>query len=156
VVPIAERATAWSGKYLLDARDLLAVPPDDGRLFLNNRGRPFTPKGLTAMARRYLDAAEIVRPGACHLFRHTAATLMLEGGADIRYIQQFLGHADLNTTQLYTHVSIGALKAVHDRCHPSANDPQRPRWRDDSADPPDAWESDADALLTALDDEGEE
>jgi len=52
VVPIAERATAWCEKYLLDARDLLAVPPDDGRLFLTNRGRPFTPKGLTAMARR--------------------------------------------------------------------------------------------------------
>ncbi len=156
VVPIAERATAWCEKYLLDARDLLAVPPDDGRLFLTNRGRPFTPKGLTAMARRYLDAASIVRPGACHLFRHTAATLMLEGGADIRYIQQFLGHADLNTTQLYTHVSIGALKAVHERCHPAAQDSQHPDWPGSSADPLDAWESDADALLAALDDEGED
>jgi integrase/recombinase XerD len=96
-----------------------------------------------------------VRPGACHLFRHTAATLVLEGGADIRYIQQFLGHADLNTIQLYTHVSIGALKAVHDRCHPAASS-QHPRWSGSSADPLDAWESDADDLLAALDDDGEE
>jgi len=149
MVPIAERATAWCEKYLLDSRPQLAVPPDDGRLFLNDRGRPLTAKVLTAMARKYLDGAGITRPGACHLFRHTAATLMLEGGADIRYIQDFLGHADLNTTQLYTHVSIGALKAVHQRSHPGARSEAGATLDSD-------WEQQADALLAAIDAEGDE
>jgi integrase/recombinase XerD len=82
--------------------------------------------------------------------------LIAPRAADIRYIQQFLGHADLNTTQLYTHVSIGALKAVHDRCHPAAKDSRHPHWPGSSANPLDAWDSDADALLAALDDEGED
>lgn len=150
MVPIAERATAWCEKYLLDARPQLGVPPDDGRLFLNDRGRPFTAKVLTAMARKYLDAAGITRPGACHLFRHTAATLMLEGGADIRYIQEFLGHADLNTTQLYTHVSIGALKAVHQRSQPGACSEAGATLDSDD------WGRQADALLAATDAEGDE
>jgi integrase/recombinase XerD len=145
MVPIAERATAWVEKYLLDSRPQLAVPPDDGRLFLHDRGRPFSAKALTAMARRYLDAAGVTRPGACHLFRHTAATLMLEGGADIRYIQEFLGHADLNTTQLYTHVSITTLKAVHERSHPGA------RRTDAGFLAEDDWEPRAEALFDALD-----
>ena len=150
MVPIAERATAWSEKYLLDARPQLAVPPDDGRLFLGDRGRPFSAKTLTAMARRHLDAAGVTRPGACHLFRHTAATLMLEGGADIRYIQEFLRHAELNTTQLYTHVTITALKAVHERTHPGARrgDPRLPPDDDD-------WDGPAQALFEALDLEAE-
>jgi integrase/recombinase XerD len=80
---------------------------------------------LTEIERCHLDAAGIQRPVACHLFRHTAATLMLEGGADIRFIQQLLGHAELTTTQLYTHVSISSVKAVHERTHPGAG-PQRP------------------------------
>jgi integrase/recombinase XerD len=104
------------------------------------------------MARKYLDAAGITRPGACHLFRHTAATLMLEGGADIRYIQEFLGHADLNTTQLYTHVSIGALKAVHERSHPGARSEPGVTADCDRAD----WERQADALMAAIDAEGDE
>lgn len=129
VVPISDRAAGWCQKYLLDARPRLAVPPDHGELFLAHRGGPITVKKLTALCRNYLDAAGITKPGSCHLFRHTAATLMLEGGADIRYIQEMLGHADLSTTQLYTHVSVTALKAVHERCHPSARarDP-RPPW----------------------------
>jgi integrase/recombinase XerD len=149
MVPIAERATAWCEKYLLDSRSELAVPPDDGHLFLTDRGRPFLAKTLTAMARRYLDAAGVTRPGACHLFRHTAATLMLEGGADIRYIQEFLGHADLNTTQLYTHVTITALKAVHERSHPGAG-PEARLVSDD-----DEWETRAEALFATLDAEDE-
>lgn len=161
VVPIAERATAWCEKWLMDARPQLAVPPDDGRLFLNNRGGPLSAKALTAIARRHLDAAGIQRPGACHLFRHSAATLMLEGGADIRFIQQLLGHAELTTTQLYTHVSISALKAVHERTHPGAGQrPQRPPWPPQPGDTRlsedhsvHGWDQRAAALLAALDDD---
>lgn len=65
-----------------------------------------------------LNAAGIGKKGACHLFRHTAATLLLEGGMDIRYIQALLGHAELNTTQIYTLVSVGKLKEIHTATHP--------------------------------------
>ena len=69
-------------------------------------GLVFEPNRLTQLVRDYVDAAEIGKTGSCHLFRHTCATLMLEGGADIRFIQQMLGHAKLETTQIYTQVSI--------------------------------------------------
>ena len=164
IVPIAERAIAWCEQWTLDARPQLAVAPDNDRLFLNNRGGPITPKVLTALTRKYLDAAGVIRPGACHLFRHTAATLMLEGGADIRYIQAMLGHAELTTTQLYTHVAIGPLKAVHERCHPGAgNRPPRAPWPPHSPEAnidtpgqgsPDTWQQRFNALLTELTDDG--
>lgn len=88
---------------------------------------------------------------------------MLEGGADIRFIQQLLDHAELTTTQLYTHVSITALKAVHERCHPGAGQrPPLPPWppqpdgeRLTDNDSIDGWDQRAAALLTALDDEDE-
>lgn len=72
------------------------------------------------MVREVIDAAEVGKRGSCHLFRHTCATLMLEGGADVRFIQQLLGHAELSTTQIYTQVSIRMLKEVHTRTHPGA------------------------------------
>ena len=71
------------------------------------------------MVRDYVDAAATGKTGACHLFRHTCATLMLEGGADIRFIQQLLGHEKLETTQIYAQVSIRMLKEVHTRTHPA-------------------------------------
>jgi integrase/recombinase XerD len=70
--------------------------------------------------REYVDAADIGKRGAAHLFRHTCATLMLEGGADITYIQQLLGHARLDTTAIYTQVSIRKLREVHSATHPGA------------------------------------
>jgi len=75
---------------------------------------------LTQLARSYVVASGVAKQGACHLFRHTMATLMLEGGADIRFIQQMLGHADISTTQIYTHVSIRQLQAIHAATHPGA------------------------------------
>ncbi len=75
--------------------------------------------GLTAVVKRHLVRADINKGGGCHLFRHTCATLMLEGGADIRYIQQLLGHVSLETTQIYTQVSIRQLKAIHAATHPA-------------------------------------
>jgi integrase/recombinase XerD len=67
-----------------------------------------------------LKRADLGKSGACHIFRHAMATLMLEGGADIRVIQEILGHAELSTTEIYTRVSIAHLKAVRDRTHPGA------------------------------------
>lgn len=93
---------------------------DDGTLFLTSDGTGFSPDRLAQIARGYVKASGVPKEGACHLFRHTMATLMLEGGADIRYIQAMLGHAELSTTQIYTQVSIRALQAVHSATHPGA------------------------------------
>jgi integrase/recombinase XerD len=123
MVPIGQRAIAWVDRYAHQVRPELVVAPDEGVLFLTNLGESFTPNRLTQLVREYVDAAEIGKRGACHLFRHTCATLMLENGADIRYIQEMLGHAELSTTQLYTQVSIRKLKEVHALTHPGA----RPR-----------------------------
>ena len=106
--------------YLANARPHLVVPPDGGTLLLTATGHPFSPDTLTNLCRRYVDGAGIGKKGACHLFRHTMATLMLEGGADVRFIQQMLGHARLDTTALYASVSIHKLKQVHAATHPGA------------------------------------
>ncbi len=119
MIPIGDRALAWIDRYVIEARPGLAVEPDDGTLFLSNLGEPFSPGRLTQMVREYIDAAGIGKRGSCHLFRHTMATLMLEGGADIRFIQQMLGHAELSTTQIYTQVSIRKLKEIHTATHPA-------------------------------------
>jgi integrase/recombinase XerD len=120
VVPIGERALAWLDLYLNGLRPEVVRKPDDGVVFLTTNGVPFTPNHLSWLARQYVKSAGIGKGGACHIFRHTMATLMLEGGADIRYIQAMLGHVRLDTTQIYTHVSIRKLKQVHDATHPAA------------------------------------
>ena len=120
VVPVGDRALAWLDWYLTELRPLLVAKPDDGILFLTSMGASFTPNYLSWLARRYVRAAGVGKNGACHIFRHTMATLMLEGGADIRYIQAMLGHVRLDTTQIYTHVSIRMLKQIHSATHPAA------------------------------------
>jgi integrase/recombinase XerD len=119
IVPIGDRATAWIAKYLADGRPRLVASPDCGRLFVTYRGVAFTPTRLSVRVANHVKAAGIGKRGSCHLFRHTVATLMLEGGADIRFIQAMLGHAALSTTQIYTRVSIGKLKEVHTATHPA-------------------------------------
>ena len=119
MVPIGKRAIAWLERYLDSVRPGLVVPPDPGNLFLTSLGDEFSPHRLTQLVRDYVVAAETGKKGACHLFRHTMATVMLEGGADIRYIQEMLGHAELTTTQIYTQVSIRRLQAVHNATHPA-------------------------------------
>ncbi len=126
MVPIGERAMAWIAKYLADGRPELAVEPDDGTLFLTKRGIPFSPDILSDLVARIVDHAGISKRGACHMFRHTMATVMLEGGADVRFIQAMLGHQRLTTTEVYTHVSIKKLKEVHMLSHPTAL--LRPLW----------------------------
>jgi integrase/recombinase XerD len=120
-IPIGERALAWIAKYVADARpQLLTRSSDDGTLFLTQMGEPFERKQLTKLVRRYLVKSEIGKVGGCHLFRHTVATLMLENGADVRVIQELLGHSQLSTTELYTRVSINLLKQVYAATHPAA------------------------------------
>ena len=119
MIPIGERALAWIAAYRDAVRPQMALAQDDGVLFLTNQGEAFTPNRLTQMVRDTINAAGIHKKGSCHLFRHTMATLMLENGADIRFIQAMLGHAELSTTQIYTQVSIVKLKEIHTLTHPA-------------------------------------
>jgi integrase/recombinase XerD len=88
-------------------------------VFLSNAGEPLALDYLTELVRSYVEASGIQKRGACHLWRHTMATLMLEGGADIRFIQAMLGHSILETTQMYTHVAIRQLQEIHRATHPA-------------------------------------
>jgi integrase/recombinase XerD len=120
MIPVGERALRWVEKYVTEARPQLVVEPDSGILFLTGEGEALTPGHLTDQVAAYIDLAGIGKKGSCHLFRHTMATLMLEGGADTRFIQQMLGHENLASTQLYTRVSIRKLKEIHTATHPAA------------------------------------
>jgi integrase/recombinase XerD len=92
----------------------------DRTLFLTHLGESIVPEYLTHRVRRYVEAANLGKRGSCHLFRHSMATLMLENGADVRYVQEMLGHSNLGTTQIYTHVSIRKLQEIHAATHPGA------------------------------------
>lgn len=126
MIPIGERAVLWIEKYLHEVRPELACGADEGILFLSKLGLAFGEERLTALIHRYVRAAKIGKSGSCHLFRHTMATLMLENGADIRFIQAMLGHVELSTTEIYTQVSIKKLKEVHTLTHPARNMRARP------------------------------
>ena len=119
MIPIGTRALLWIEKYRQEVRPELVSADDEGVLFLTNLSEAFTPNRLTQMVREYIDAADIGKRGSCHLFRHTMATLMLENGADVRFIQAMLGHVSLETTQIYTQVSIRKLKDIHTATHPA-------------------------------------
>ncbi len=152
MIPIGDRALLWIDKYLDETRAELACGRDEGRLFLSRYGEAISPNGLTALVRNYIDKANIGKRGSCHLFRHTMATLMLENGADIRFIQAMLGHVKLDTTQIYTQVSIKKLKEVHSLTHPAKAKRTKTIDWDDEPEPTEA------ALLSALaaEEEGED
>jgi integrase/recombinase XerD len=117
-VPIGDRALLWVRKYLAEVRPLFVVDMST-TLFVANNGEPLSKPWLSQLVADAIDDADIGKKGSCHMLRHTMATLMLEGGADIRYIQAMLGHAHMSTTEIYTHVAIGMLKKVHERTHPA-------------------------------------
>ncbi len=119
VVPIGRRALNWLDKYIREVRPLLLPDPKELGLFVTHLGEAMTPSHLASIVRRCVNNAEITKHGSCHLFRHTMATLMLENGADVRYVQAMLGHANLETTQIYTQVSIAKLKEIHEATHPA-------------------------------------
>jgi integrase/recombinase XerD len=146
VIPIGQRAAAWVDKYLTEARPQLLTHHSEA-LFVTDYGEPVTPEYLAAKVKRYMQFAGIDKPGATHLFRHACATHMLEGGADTRFIQAMLGHADLATTQIYTHVSIDKLRQIHDATHPAKL--KRECSSDDALNTVDA-SSAPDAQLAAL------
>lgn len=117
VVPVGERAIYWIEKYLLEVRPRLCLDTRTLNLFLTGYGGPFNPDVVSRMVAGWMKKIGV--KASCHLLRHTCATHMLEGGADIRFIQQLLGHEKLDTTAIYTEVSIKQLQEVHRRCHPA-------------------------------------
>ena len=119
-VPIGERAIAWVTAYLRKARPRLLLLADDGALFLSTDGQALSPAHISSTLKGFIQKAGIDKPGACHIFRHTMATLMLEGGADLPAIQMILGHASPQTTEIYAQMSIHRIKAVHASTHPAA------------------------------------
>lgn len=125
VVPIGARALIWLERYRYEVRSHYLDGDEGGALFLAKHGGALTGKQLSGIVKKAIDCAALERftkthpNAACHLFRHACATHMLENGADVRYIQALLGHANLSTTQIYTQVSIGKLKEVHDATHPA-------------------------------------
>jgi integrase/recombinase XerD len=121
VVPIGVRALVWVRRYIEASRGQLVLHPDEWALFISNRGTCFSSGGLGNEVAKIIKRSGVrERLGSCHLFRHSLATTMLENGADVRYVQEMLGHARLTTTQIYTKVSIEKLKEIHTATHPSA------------------------------------
>jgi integrase/recombinase XerD len=118
-VPIGERALHWVRRYNDEVRPHLALSPDCGTLFLTSYGGAYAPDVLSRQITAYMKAGAPTKRGSCHMFRHTAATLMLDGGADVRYVAEMLGHQKLETTMIYTRVSLTKLSAVHAACHPA-------------------------------------
>jgi integrase/recombinase XerD len=118
VVPLGSKAAAAVKEYLAGPRAALLKGRPSRALFVTPRGGPFTRVGFWKLLRRYALKAGIRRPISPHKLRHSFATHLLERGADLRAVQAMLGHADLATTQVYTHVNAARLRAVYDQHHP--------------------------------------
>lgn len=119
LIPIAQESLIWIRRYIDEVRGWISGS-EQGVLFLTQNGEPFNLAWLGTVIGQHLHKAVPGRKGACHILRHTMATMMLENGADIRYIQAILGHAQLSTTQIYTRVSMSKLHSVYVKTHPSA------------------------------------
>src|SRR5581483_1411402 len=120
LVPVGRRALGAVALYAREVRPALDRGRGRGILFLNARGAPLSRVGVWTILRRTARRAGLAKRVSPHTLRHTFATHLLEGGADLRAVQEMLGHADLSTTQLYTHVDREYLRAVHQRYHPRA------------------------------------
>ena len=118
LVPIGRRAISALATYIRELRPRLEQGQGKGILFLNARGEPLTRMGAWKILRKYVERAGIEKPVSPHTLRHSFATHLLEGGADLRAVQEMLGHADISTTQIYTHVDREYLRSVHRQYHP--------------------------------------
>jgi len=118
LVPVGGSATGAAAIYLRELRPRLERGKGAGVLFLNARGAPLSRMGAWKILRKYVQLAGITKPVTPHTLRHSFATHLLEGGADLRSVQEMLGHADISTTQIYTHVDREYLRSVHRQYHP--------------------------------------
>lgn len=122
ILPISTRALRWVSTYLKRARPDLVVPPDQGVMFLSTMGVAIERNALTKLVSAYVKKAKLGKNGACHIIRHSVATIMLENGADIRHLQALLGHAQTSTTAIYAQVSMRKLREIHAKTHPASGD----------------------------------
>ena len=119
LIPIGSSAIDWMEQYLIKSRPLLMKKPkSENYLFLNSRGSKLSRMGVWKIIDRYVKEAGITKEVHPHTFRHSFATHLLEGGADLRAVQEMLGHADISTTQIYTHIDRDYIKQVHKQYHP--------------------------------------
>ena len=118
IVPVGRSAIGAVGMYLRELRPVIERGEGKGRLFLNARGRPLSRMGAWQILRKYVTKAGLTTRVTPHTLRHSFATHLLEGGADLRAVQEMLGHADISTTQIYTHVDREYLRSVHRQFHP--------------------------------------
>jgi len=118
IVPVGEPALRALGRYLRDVRPTLDRVCGAGRVFLNGRGRPLRREAVWTIVRDAARRAGITKAVSPHTLRHTFATHLVEGGADLAAVQELLGHADISTTQIYTHLDRDYLREVHRRYHP--------------------------------------
>jgi integrase/recombinase XerD len=120
LVPVGRTAVGAVAVYLRELRPRLEGGRGEGILFLNARGEPLSRMGAWKILRKYVERAGIDKHVSPHTLRHSFATHLLEGGADLRAVQEMLGHADISTTQIYTHVDREYLRSVHRQYHPRA------------------------------------
>jgi integrase/recombinase XerD len=117
IVPVGRAAAEALGRYLLECRPRLERAPSEV-LFLSKSGRPMERIGLWMLVEKYGRSSGLLNSVSPHTLRHCFATHLIGGGADLRVVQELLGHSDISTTQIYTHVDQDRLKAVHARFHP--------------------------------------
>lgn len=119
IVPIGASAVKWINEYLHKSRPLMENKAKSGNcIFLNSRGTKLSRMGVWKIVDRYSKEAGIEKQVHPHTFRHSFATHLLEGGADLRAVQEMLGHSDISTTQIYTHIDREYIKQVHKDFHP--------------------------------------
>ncbi len=119
IIPVGSSAVKWINKYLKESRVLLMKKTkSENYLFLNNRGTKLSRMSVWKIVDRYVKEVGIEKEIHPHTFRHSFATHLLEGGADLRAVQEMLGHADISTTQIYTHIDRDYIKQVHKEFHP--------------------------------------
>ncbi len=120
LVPLGDEAASWVARYLREARPALLKKRNSPRLFVNARGggAGLTRVGFWKILKGHGKTAGLSKTLSPHVLRHSFATHLLERGADLRAIQMMLGHADLSTTQIYTHILDARLRAVYDKFHP--------------------------------------
>jgi len=120
LVPLGAEAAAWLSRYLASGRPRETRRRDCGRLFVNPRGRALSRQSLWLIVRRAARTAGVTRRVSPHVLRHSFASHLLEGGADLRSVQAMLGHADIATTQIYTHLPSATVRRMYDQFHPRA------------------------------------